>query len=111
MGALVQQGATVQCAHGGQAQPSTPAPRVSLAGQKAVALPSPWTVSGCTLPPQAGGPCATATWTSGDVVMTAVTDGSRETLAAAVAALPHEARQQPTTMERVRAGWSRILGR
>ena len=53
----------------------------------------------------------TATWTSGDVVMTAVTDGSRETLAAAVAALPHEARQQPTTMERVRAGWSRILGR
>ncbi len=53
----------------------------------------------------------TATWTSGDVVLTAVTDGSRETLAAAVAALPHEARQQPTTMERVRAGWSRILGR
>ena len=53
----------------------------------------------------------TATWTSGDVVLTVVTDGSRETLAAAVAALPHEARQQPTTMERVRAGWSRILGR
>ncbi len=53
----------------------------------------------------------TATWTSGDVVLTAVTDGSRETLAAAVAALPHEARQQPTTMDRVRAGWSRILGR
>ena len=54
---------------------------------------------------------STATWTSGDVVLTAVTDGSRETLAAAVAALPHDARQQPTTMERVRAGWSRILGR
>ncbi len=53
----------------------------------------------------------TATWTSGDVVLTAVTDGSRETLAAAVAALPHQARRQPTTMERVRAGWSRILGR
>jgi hypothetical protein len=53
----------------------------------------------------------TATWTSGDVVLTAVTDGSRETLAAAVAALPHGARHQPTTMERVRAGWSRILGR
>jgi hypothetical protein len=70
VGALVQQGATVQCAHGGQAQPSTPAPRVSLAGQKAVALPSPWTVSGCTLPPQAGGPCATATWTSGTVRVT-----------------------------------------
>ena len=54
---------------------------------------------------------ATATWTSGDIVLTAVTDGSRETLAAAVAALPHDGRQRPTTMERVRAGWSRILGR
>lgn len=53
----------------------------------------------------------TASWVSGDVVMTVVTDGSRETLAAAVAALPHEEPQQPTTMERVRAGWSRILGR
>lgn len=54
---------------------------------------------------------ATATWTSGDIVLTAVTDGSRETLAAAVAALPHDGRQRPTTMERVRAGWSRLLGR
>jgi anti-sigma factor RsiW len=53
----------------------------------------------------------TATWTSGDIVLTAVTDGSRETLAAAVAALPHDGRRQTTTMERVRAGWSRILGR
>lgn len=67
MGYLVQQGATVICAHAGQAQPSTPAPRVSLAGSKAVALPSPWTVSGCSLPPQAGGPCATATWSVGTV--------------------------------------------
>lgn len=54
---------------------------------------------------------AAASWTSGDIVLTAVTDGSRETLAAAVAALPHEGLQRPTTMERVRAGWSRILGR
>ena len=52
-----------------------------------------------------------ASWTSGDVVLTAVTDGSRVTLAAAVAALPHEGLRQPTTMERVRAGWARILGR
>ena len=53
----------------------------------------------------------TASWVSGDVVMTVVTDGSRETLAAAVAALPHDEPEQPTTMERVRAGWSRIFGR
>ncbi|MDN5761510.1 MAG: zf-HC2 domain-containing protein [Microlunatus sp.] len=52
-----------------------------------------------------------ATWSSSDVVLTVVTDGSRETLAAAVAALPHDAVGTPTTMERVRAGWSRILGR
>jgi anti-sigma factor RsiW len=53
----------------------------------------------------------TASWTSGDVVLTAVTDGSRETLAAAVAALPHDGLHRTTTMERVRAGWSRIFGR
>ena len=52
-----------------------------------------------------------ATWSSGDVVLTVVTDGPRETLAAAVATLPHQVASTPTTMERVRAGWSRILGR
>ncbi|HTF06951.1 MAG TPA: hypothetical protein VK659_02125 [Asanoa sp.] len=67
MGFVVQQGATVLCAHGGQAQPTTPAPRVKLSGQAAIALPPPWTVGGCPLPPQAGGPCATATWAAGTV--------------------------------------------
>ncbi|MFT4165828.1 MAG: zf-HC2 domain-containing protein [Microlunatus sp.] len=54
---------------------------------------------------------STATWSSGDVVLTAVTDGSPVTLAAAVAALPHKALRGQTTIERVRAGWSRVLGR
>lgn len=54
---------------------------------------------------------STASWTSGDVVLTVVTDGSQVKLAAAVAALPHQGLRQPTTMERVRAGWTRILGR
>jgi hypothetical protein len=67
VGFLVQQGATVLCAHGGQAQPTTPAARVKLSGQPAIGLPAPWTVGGCSLPPQAGGPCATATWTVGTV--------------------------------------------
>ena len=40
------------------------------------------------VPGSPSGMPTTATWTSGDVVLTAVTDGSRETLAAAVAALP-----------------------
>ena len=35
MGFLVHQGATVICAHGGQAQPSTTVPRVTLSGQPA----------------------------------------------------------------------------
>ena len=65
MGQLVQQGATVLCAHAGQAKPTVTAPRVKLGGNAAVLLPSPWTVSGCALPPNAGGPCASATWTVG----------------------------------------------
>lgn len=70
MGMLVQQGATVLCAHGGQAQPTAPAPRVTLSGQAAIALPPPWTIAGCAFPPQSGGPCATATWVSGTVRVT-----------------------------------------
>ena len=62
---LVQQGATVLCAHGGQARPAAPSPRVRLGGAAALLLPTPWTVAGCPLPPNAGGPCATATWTTG----------------------------------------------
>lgn len=67
---LVQQGATTACRHGGQAQPTAPAPRVRLSGQNAVALPAPWTVAGCPLPPNAGGPCTAAIWTTGTVRVT-----------------------------------------
>jgi hypothetical protein len=64
-GCLVPQGATVICSHGGQAQPSVTDPRVKVAGQPVVQLSSPYTVSGCPLPPVNGGPCATAVWTAG----------------------------------------------
>lgn len=50
-----------------------------------------------------------ATWQSGDTVFTAATSGSQELLAVAVRALPGEATAERTTMERVRAGWARIL--
>ena len=70
MAFLVQQGAVVLCAHGGQAQPGAPTPRVRLSGQSAVPLPGPWTVAGCPLPPSAGGPCTAATWTTGTVRVT-----------------------------------------
>jgi hypothetical protein len=71
-GNLVQQGATVLCAHGGQAQPTVPNPRVTTGGQATVALSAPWTVAGCSLPPNAGGPCATAQWTAGTVRVTSM---------------------------------------
>jgi hypothetical protein len=64
---LLHSGATVNCAHQpGRAEAPSPSPRVKVAGQQAVTLPAPWTVSGCTLPnpPAANGPCATAQWTT-----------------------------------------------
>ena len=70
MGYLVQQGATVLCGHAGQAQPTAPNPRVLLDGAAAVGLAAPWSVVGCPFPPASGGPCTTATWTTGTVRVT-----------------------------------------
>ncbi len=57
------------------------------------------------------GTSGTATWQSGTVVYTVVTDGSAEVLASAVHELPHEPPMTRTTMERIRAGWAEILAR
>jgi len=46
-GFLIQQGATVMCAHGGQAMPTVPSQAVALDGMPASAIPYPWTVVGC----------------------------------------------------------------
>jgi hypothetical protein len=61
-GFLLHVGATVLCSHAGQAQATTPNPRVTVSGQPTVAMPGPWVVAGCTLPPPpaANGPCVTA---------------------------------------------------
>jgi hypothetical protein len=64
-GQLLDDQAVVLCAHGGQARPTVTSTRVTLGGQPAVIQPSPYTVAGCSLPPNAGGPCATAQWTTG----------------------------------------------
>jgi hypothetical protein len=66
-GFLVHAGATVTCAHGGQATPTAPNPRVTVSSQPTVTLAPPYVVAGCTLPPPpaANGPCVTALWTSG----------------------------------------------
>jgi hypothetical protein len=64
-GQVLHVGATVLCSHAGQAQPTTPNPRVTLGGQQLVVLTTPYTVGGCPLPPQAGGPCVSAQWIVG----------------------------------------------
>jgi hypothetical protein len=69
-GFLLHVGATVLCAHGGQATPTAPNPRVTVSGQPTVTLPTPYAVAGCTLPSQAGGPDVTAQWVTGAMRVT-----------------------------------------
>jgi hypothetical protein len=66
-GFLVHFGATVVCAHGGQAVPTAVEPRVQLSGQAAVTMAAPYTVAGCAFPPPpaANGPCLTAQFVTG----------------------------------------------
>ena len=62
-GFLLHQGATVLCAHAGQAQPTAPNPRVKVSGQPVVTQAAPYTVAGC--PFNVSGapvPCVTAQW-------------------------------------------------
>jgi len=65
-GYLLHQGATVQCAHGGQAQPTVTSQTVKVGGQFVVTQSAPYTIAGCSLPPPptGNGPCVTAQWTS-----------------------------------------------
>lgn len=62
-GFLLHVGATVVCAHGGQAQAAAPNPRVLVGGQPTVTQSGPYVVAGCAFAPPAGnGPCVTAQW-------------------------------------------------
>jgi hypothetical protein len=65
-GFLLHLGATVLCSHAGQAQPTTPNPRVLLSGQPAVTIACPYVIAGCTMPPPTAGngPCVTAQFVS-----------------------------------------------
>lgn len=66
-GFLLHLGATVMCAHGGQAQPTVPNPRVRVGGQPIVTQTTMYTIAGCpfTTPSGAPMPCVTAQWVSG----------------------------------------------
>lgn len=68
-GYLLHVGATVLCTHGGQAQATSPNPRVSVGGQPIVTQPASYVVAGCAFPPPpvANGPCVTAQWVSAAV--------------------------------------------
>ncbi|MFC5175307.1 hypothetical protein [Nocardioides taihuensis] len=65
-GLALTQAGTVLCAHGGQAQPTAPLPRVLMSGSPAVGQSAPYVVAGCpfvagTVP----SPCVTDTWMTG----------------------------------------------
>jgi len=62
-GYLVHQGASVQCSHGGLAQPTIPNPRVTVSGQPIVTMPGAYAIAGCGLSGTAP-PCATALFNS-----------------------------------------------
>jgi hypothetical protein len=66
-GFIVHQGATVLCAHGGQATPTAPFPRVTVSGQPVVTIAAPYLVAGCSMPPPTAGngPCITGQWLVG----------------------------------------------
>ncbi len=68
-GFILHVGATVLCAHGGQAQPVVPNPRVRLSGQPVVTQAAPYVVAGCpfTVPPAVPQPCVTAQWVTAAV--------------------------------------------
>jgi len=70
-GALLHAGAVVFCAHGGLAQPASPNPRVRVGGAPTATLGGPWLVSGCLLPPEAGGPCVLGRFIAGAARVTA----------------------------------------
>ena len=61
-------GATVLCAHGGQATPVAPVPRVLVGGQPVTTVATVHTIVGCPFAPSAGnGPCVTGQWVAGAV--------------------------------------------
>ncbi len=66
-GFLLHVGATVMCAHAGQAQPTAPNPRVTVDGQPVVIQTAPYTITGCPFATPAGNPlpCVTAQWVTG----------------------------------------------
>lgn len=66
-GFLLHQGATVICAHAGQAQPNESNPRVKVGGQPIVTQSVIYTITNCPFTTLANvpKPCVTGQWVSG----------------------------------------------
>jgi hypothetical protein len=65
-GPVLHLGATVLCAHGGQATPTAPNPRVLVSGRPVTTLAAPYAIAGCAfVPPGGNGPCVTGQWIVG----------------------------------------------
>jgi hypothetical protein len=65
-GLVVHFGATVNCMHGGLAQPRVLSPRVLVSGQHVVMVSTPYDVMpSCGLASTSTPPCLTAQWTTG----------------------------------------------
>jgi hypothetical protein len=62
---ILHLGATILCAHGGQANATTPFPRVMLGGQPVVTLNTLYVIAGCGLSSSGSPFCATAQWVVG----------------------------------------------
>jgi hypothetical protein len=62
---ILHLGATILCAHGGQATATSPFPRVTLTGQPVATLTTIYAVAGCGLSASGSPPCVTAQWVAG----------------------------------------------
>lgn len=71
-GFLLHQGAVVICAHGGQATPTAPNPRVTLTGMPSATIAAPWVIAGCPGVPPPVPPCVTGMWTMGTLRVTSM---------------------------------------
>ena len=65
-GFLLHVGATVMCAHAGQAQPTGSNPRVKVGGQPIVTQSTMYNITGCPFTTLSGAPmpCVTGQWVS-----------------------------------------------
>lgn len=63
-GFLLNVSSTVICAHGGQAKPTVPNPRVRVMGQPVATQGPPYAIAGCANPPPPAnvGPCLLGNW-------------------------------------------------